>query len=46
MLQDAYVGFYEIVFALTVIYQGGMTIYYARRRARVITALREIHGHD
>jgi len=46
LFQSAYVGFFELIFVLTVIYQGGMTIYYARRRARVITALHQIHGHD
>jgi hypothetical protein len=41
-----YVGFYELVAILTVFYQGGMAVYYARRRGRVIAALHEIHGRE
>lgn len=44
VLQLFYVGFFQLIGILTMIYTGGMMIYYARRRARVITALREIHG--
>jgi hypothetical protein len=42
-LHLAYMGFFQLIGVLTMVYTGGMMIYYASRRARMITALNEIH---
>ena len=45
-LRLAYVGFYRLLAVLTAAYQGGMAIYYARRRAAMLAALAAGEGHD
>jgi hypothetical protein len=43
-LRLVYKGTYVLVGVLTVLYQGGLTIYYQRRRTAVAAALREYAG--
>jgi hypothetical protein len=46
LLRTAYVGFYRLLALLTAVYQGGMAIHYARRRAGMLAALAAGEGHD
>jgi hypothetical protein len=41
-LRMVYIGTYAMVGVATVLYQGGLTVYYQRRRAAVAVALRDV----